>query len=108
MPYRFNVFTGTLDIVGGSSSGGGNVTGIPPTNINAITRWADTTGTTIKNSPDTYVQDSGAIEAQAFITRRDVIALVTVNSDETWIAPNIELSLTGAIIMADNGNIIIV
>jgi hypothetical protein len=94
----------------GSTAGGGsgNVTGIPPTTIDAIARWANTTGTEIKNSPGTYVQDSGAIEAQAFITVRSVTGLVTINPDETWIAPNIELSSGGAIIMDDNGNIIIV
>lgn len=86
----------------------GNVTGIPPTTIDAIVRWADMTGTTIKNSPDTYVQDSGAIEAQGFITIRDITGIVTINSDESWIAPSLEISLTGSIVIEANAELIII
>jgi hypothetical protein len=119
-----NGLTGAIDIVAGTSNvlitesgneiivsvtgtGTGNVTGIPPTTIDAIAIWATTDGTEIQNS-ETLVQASGAIEAQAYITRRDITGLVTVNPDETWIAPNIELSLGGAIIISDNASIIIV
>lgn len=108
MAYRFNIFTGTLDIVGSSGSGSGNVTGIPPTEINAITRWADTSGTTIKDSPNTYVQDSGVIEAQGFITMRAVgVGTVTVNSGETWIAPSLEMGPGSVIILASDAQLII-
>jgi hypothetical protein len=106
MAYRFNIFTGTLDIVGSSSSGG-SVTGIPPTDVNAIARWADTTGTTIQNSL-TVVQDGGAIEAQGFITHRSVTALVVIPDGESWIAPSLELELTGSIELEPNGELIIV
>lgn len=108
MAYRFNIFTGTLDIVGSSGSGSGNVTGIPPTDIRAITRWADTSGTTIENSPNTLVQDSGAIEAQGFITMRNISNdTVTVNDGETWIAPSIEMGPGGIIILAANAQLVI-
>jgi len=90
-----------------SSSGSGNVTGIPPTTIDAIARWADTTGTTIKNSLD-IVQDGGAIEAQGFITMRSVINLVVVNSGESWIAPEMEIELTGAIQIEADAEMIII
>jgi hypothetical protein len=120
-----NGLTGAVDLVAGTSNititevgnnidisftgtGTGNVTGLPPTDIRAIARWADTTGTTIENSPNTLVQDSGAVEAQGFITMRDVIGAVTINADETWIAPSLELSLTGSIVIASGGDIIIV
>jgi hypothetical protein len=90
-----------------SGSSTGDVAGIPPTTVDAIAIWADTTGTTIKNS-DTLVQDSGAIEAQAYITRRNIVSVVTVNPDESWIAPSLELSLTGSIVIEDNAEVIIV
>jgi hypothetical protein len=108
MPYKFNIFTGTLDIVNASSSGSGNVTGVPPTNIGAIARWADTTGTTIENSPNTNVQDGGAIEAQGFITEQNVIGLVSVNQDECWIAPALNITLTGSIDLSGGGSLRII
>lgn len=100
-------FTGDLQLVTVSSSGSGNVTGIPPTTVGAIASWANTTATEIQNTL-TNVQASGAIEAQAYITRRSVVGTVTVNPDETWISAAIELSLTGSIVIDDNAQIIIV
>jgi hypothetical protein len=107
MPYRFNIFTGTLDNIGSSGSGSGNVTGISPTTIGAIAVWDDTTGTTIENSL-TNVQTSGAIEAQGFITVRMVTSLVTVNPGESWIAPEIELEPSGSIQIEPDGEMIII
>ena len=108
MPYKFNVFTGTLDIVNASGGGSGNVTGIPPTDINAIARWADTTGTTIKNSPDTLIQDSGAIEAQMFITRQNITGSVTIGQDECAVAPALNITITGSIDLTSGGSLEIV
>lgn len=96
MAYKFNPFTGTLDYY---TSASGNVTGIAPTNIGAITRWADTTATTIENSPGTNVQDSGAIEAQGFITQSNVAGIVTVNAGEVWEAPGLNIEPGGGIIL---------
>jgi hypothetical protein len=104
MAYKFNVFTGTLDIVNASSSG---VTGIPPTTIDAIARWADTTGTTIKNSPGTYVQDGGALQTQGFIGDRSITTLVHVPSEYYMIAAELEIELTGAIEIEPDGELII-
>lgn len=106
MAYKFNPFTGTLDYYQAGSPQG--VTGVPPTDVGAIARWANTGGTVIANSPNTNIQDSGAIEAQGFITKRSVTGNVTVNTDETWIAPSIELSLTGSIVIASGADIVIV
>jgi len=107
MSYRLNIFTGTLDITGTSGSGTGNVTGLPPTTVTAIARWEDTTGTTIENSL-ALVQDGGAIEAQGFITMRSVINLVIVNSGESWIAPEMEIELTGSIEIEPDAEMIII
>jgi len=108
MSYKtiLNPYTGALQLVS-TSSGSSGVTGIAPTTVGAIATWDNTTATVIQNTL-TNIQASGAIEAQAYITRRDIIGLVTVNSDETWIAPAIELSLGGAIIIASDAQIIIV
>jgi len=108
MSYKviLNPFEGALQLVNQSSSSSG-VTGIPPTTVGAIATWANTTATVIQNTL-TNIQDSGAIEAQAYITRRSVVGVVTVNSDETWISPSIEISLTGSIVLDSDGDIIIV
>lgn len=109
MAYKviLNPFTGELQLATNASSGSGNVTGIPPTTINAIASWADTTGTTIQNTL-TNVQASGAIEAQGFITNQDVIGLVTVNQDECWIAPALNIGLTGSIDLSNGGSLKII
>jgi hypothetical protein len=108
MAYKvvLNPFDGSLQLVT-ATTGTSGVFGIPPTTVGAIAVWDDTLATTIMNSL-TNVQASGAIEAQAFITRRDVVGTVTVNSDETWVSAAIELSLTGSIIISDNAQIIVV
>lgn len=105
MGFKFNIFTGTLDIVS-SSSGSGNVTGIPPTDINAIARWADTTGTTIENSPGTFVQDSGAVQAQAFVFDRQVINDINVPDHFTMISTDVEL-ISGDIILDGDAQLVL-
>lgn len=107
MAYKFNIFTGNLDIVTNPSAGSGNVTGESPTTIDAIARWDDTTGTTIKDSK-TLVQDSGAIEAQGFITRTIVNDDVVVHGDEAWIAPSLQLDVGGSITLEADSELIIV
>jgi hypothetical protein len=94
---------------GGASSGGGSgsVSGVPPTTIGAIAVWENTTGTLIGNSL-TNVQPSGAIEAQGFITRNIVNGTVTVNANESWIAPSLALASGGTIILLPGSELIIV
>ncbi len=106
MAYKFNPFTGTLDYYQSASAGG--VVGIAPTNIGAITRWADTTATTIENSPGTNVQDSGAIEAQGFITNRQVNGTVTVGATESWISPGLQLQPGAVIVMNPGAELIVI
>lgn len=106
MAYKFNPFSGTLDYY--QPANPSDVTGIAPTDINAITRWADVNGTQIKNSPNTYVQDSGAIEAQAFITKAKITGDIAIHADEVWIAPALELTLTGSVVIDPDGEIVIV
>jgi hypothetical protein len=105
--FRFNVFTGTLDLVGASGGGSSGVNGIAPTTPGAIATWVDTGATTIQNT-QTNVQASGAIEAQGYITRQDITGTVAVNQDECWIAPALNLTLTGAIDLTGGGSLAIV
>jgi hypothetical protein len=107
MPWKFNPFTGTLDFYESAGSGSGNVIGLPPTDIRAITRWADTTGTTIENSPGTLVQDGGAIQANAFMTKRSITTDMLVPSGYSWIAPELELEPTGSIELEADGELVI-
>lgn len=108
MAFRFNIFTGNLDQVGSSGSGSGDVTGTPPSDDKAITRYLGTSGLIIQNSPGTRVQDSGAIEAQGFITNRTISGTTTVSSSETWIAPSLEMTPGSIIQLASGAQLIII
>jgi hypothetical protein len=91
-----------------SGGGSGNVTGVPPTDVNAIARWNNTSGTSIKNSPGTFVQDGGAIQASGFITDRSVTTLISIPNEYSMIAPELEIELTGAIEIELDGELIII
>jgi len=106
MAYKtiLNFYTGELQLVNAGNSG---VVGIPPTDINAIARWADTTGTTIKNSPGTDVQDGGAIQAAGFIGNRSITTLVHIPSEYYMEAAELEIELSGAIEIEPDGELII-
>lgn len=108
MRLAINPSTGMLDLVSSSSSGSGNVTGVPPTDINAIARWDDTAGTIIKNSPGTYIQDGGGIQASGFLTERSVTTLVSIPSSFSWIAPELEIESGGSIEIELDGELIII
>ena len=105
MPFKMNPLTGQLDLVNATTEG--TVTGVPPTDINAIARWDDLTGTTIRNSPGTYVQDGGAIQASGFITKRNLTTAVSIPSGYSWIAPELEIEPMGSIEIDADGELII-
>lgn len=107
MPFKFNPITGNLDLVNNSSSGSGDVTGPSGATDKAIARYNGTTGKIIQDSK-TKVQDGGAIESQGFITRRSITDLVVIPPGESWIAPSLELELTGSIELEPDGELIIV
>lgn len=99
-----NFYTGELQLVDGNS--GGDVVGPSSADDNAIARFDGTTGKLIQNSK-TILQDGGAIEAQAFITRTKITDDVLVRTDEAWIAPALELTLTGSVILEPDSELII-
>ena len=106
-----NSTTGVLFVEGPASSGGGgggDVVGPPSSTNQAIAVWDGTTGQLLEDGPGTEVQPSGAIVAQGFITNQDVTGLVVVGSDQAWVAPSLNLTLTGAIDLSGGGQLIIV
>ncbi len=106
MAFKFNPITGQLDLV--SSAATGSVGGVAPTDVNAIARWADTTGTTIQNSPGTVVQDGGGVEAQAFVASMKIDTTIQVPTDKAMIAPSLTIEPGGVIEMAPGSQLIII
>ncbi len=109
--YKQDAVNGYLFIEGPTSSGGGgggDVVGPPSSTNQAIAVWDGTTGQLLEDGPGTEVQPSGAIVAQGFITNQDVTGLVTVGSDQAWVAPSLNLTLTGSIDLTAGGQLIIV
>ena len=102
-----NPYEGTLQLVNFPVDLSGDVIGPASATDKAIARYDGTTGKLIQNSL-TLVQDSGAIEAQGFLTRRSVIGDVMINSGESWIAPELEIELTGSIEIESDGELIII
>ena len=107
MPYRYNPFTSNLDFYE-NSSGSTGITGPTTSTQNSIVVWNSVIGAVVQDGPGTYVQGSGAIDGQGFITRRSVIGTVQVNGGESWIAPSIQLELTGSIQIEQDAELIIV
>ena len=109
--YKQDATLGVLFIEGvaeaNGGSGGGDVVGPGSSTDKAIVRWDGTTGRLLENSLTT-LQDGGAIEAQGFITRRSVTALVQVASQESWIAPELQLETSGSIEIEADGELVIV
>lgn len=106
MPFRYNPFTGTLDLVNPTATGTG-VVGPGSSTDNAIVRWDGITGNLIADSL-TILQDGGAIEAQGFLTRRSVTALVSIPGGESWIAPELEIEMGGSIEIELDAELIII
>lgn len=106
MGYKFNPFTGTLDLVGtaGTSSG---VMGPPTSTDKAITRWFGITGNQVQDSK-AILQDGGGIVAQAFITRKMITDSVDVPSDSVMITDGLSIELTGELVIEADGEVVII
>lgn len=107
MPFKFNPIYGTLDLVGSTGAGSGDVTGPASSDDQAIARFDGTTGKVIQNSPGTFVQDSGAVNAQAFVFNRQIINDVIVPNHYSIIASDVEI-LTGDIILQGDAELILI
>lgn len=105
MPFKFNPITGLLDLVNPVGTGSGDVIGPASSHDKAIARFSGTTGKIIQDS-NTLVQDGGGIQAQAFLTNRVIDELVTVPSNYTMIAANIEIE-DGEIVIESDGEVLI-
>lgn len=108
MAFKFNFLYGTLDLVGNTSAGSGDVVGPASATDKAIARYNGTTGKLIQDSPGTKVQDSGAITAQGFITNSIVSGTVSVNTDEAWISPGLTIASGGIINLAAGARLILI
>lgn len=100
MPLKFNPVTSQLDLVGNG------VQGPAVSTDNAISRYDGVSGQIIQNSL-AILQDGGAIEGQGFITRRAVTDNVVVGVGQTWLAPHLELEVTGSIDIEIDGEVVI-
>lgn len=105
MPFKINPIYGTLDLIGNTGSGSGNVTGLPPTNIRDIAIWADTTGTTIEDSL-AQVQLGGAVQSQGFVFDRQIINDIVVPDHYSMINSDVEL-ITGDIYLIGDAQLIL-
>ena len=106
MPLKFNIFTGTLDIVGSASTFSG-VQGPPTSTDKAIARWDGVTGSFLSDSK-TEVQDGGAVVAQGFITRRMLTDSVKIDSNNGMIVDGISIETTGELIIEADGELVII
>jgi hypothetical protein len=102
-----NPYTGELQLVN-VASGGSGITGPLTSTVGAIVSWDNASGTVVRDNPQTFIQPGGAIVSSGFITNRSVSTLVQVLAEETWIAPELELELTGCIEIELDGEIVIV
>lgn len=103
MPYKFNVFTGNLDLVDDTS---GFVVGPASATDNAIARYDGTTGKLIQNSL-AIVQDGGAVQAQEFVFNRQILADVTVPDHYTVFSTDMEI-VTGDIILQGDAELFLI
>jgi hypothetical protein len=104
MSFRFNPFTGTLDIVGTSTSSSG-VTGPVVSTDNAIAVYNGTTGQVIKNSL-AIVQLGGAVQAQAFLADRQILNDITVPNHYTMMQTDVFL-ISGDIILDGDSTLLL-
>lgn len=73
---------------------------------NAITRYDGITGKLVQDSK-AYVQDGGAVQAQAFVGNREIIEDVVIPDKHTVIATDIVL-LTGNMILEGDAELFLI
>jgi hypothetical protein len=96
-----------LEGMGGSGGGGtGDVVGPGSSTDKAIVRWNGTSGNLIQNS-QAIVQDSGAIQAQAFVFNRQILGDVTVPNHYSVVSTDLEL-LSGDIILGGDATLLLI
>ena len=95
------------DNVQGALLEAGNVVGPSVSDDNAIARYDGITGKLIQNSK-AFVQDGGALTAQGYILNKQIIDVVTIQSNFAMIVPSFSIELTGELIIDADGEIVIV
>lgn len=101
MAFKFNPITAALELASQGISRFGS------TIDKSITRWNGNNNDSVQGSI-TLVQDSGAIEAQAFITNKLIIDTVTVNASQVMITSEFIIEPTGELIIEADGEVVLV
>lgn len=104
MGLKFNPTTSQLDLV--SSGGTGDVVGPSSATDEAIARYDGTTGKLIQDSK-AFVQDGGAVLTQAIVVDREITELVTIPSNYSMIATNVEIE-DGEIVIDTDAELVII
>jgi hypothetical protein len=107
LAWKFNPFTGQLDLVGSGSSGSGDVVGPASATDNAIARYDGTTGKLIQDSK-TLVQDGGGIEAQGFITNKLITDTIVIHANQVMVTSGFSIELTGELVIEADGELVLV
>lgn len=105
--FKFNVFTGTLDIVNRTSTGGSGVTRVGTTNDRHITIWAGNSSDTIEDSKAS-IQEGGAIDAQGFVGRKEIDDAVVIPDKHYMIATGITIMVTGSITISTDSELVLI
>ena len=101
MGFKFNPFTGTLDLVEGGVSRVGN------TNDKRIVRWKNNNSDTIENSL-ALVQDGGSVVAQGFITKKLITDTILIESNNVMVTSGFSIELDGELIIESDGELVLV
>ena len=107
--YRQDAINGVLYVENSfqSGSGSGDVVGPGSSTDRAIASWNGTSGTVLQDNPNAIVQAGGAVQAEAIVVQKSITTLVTIPSDYTMIASNIEID-GGEIDIEADGELVIV
>lgn len=97
--------TGNNVVISFTGAGTGNVSGIAPTTVGAIATWDNTTASLIQNTL-TYVQASGAIEAQAFLADRQILNDIVIPTHYTMVQTDVYL-ISGDIILDGDATLLL-
>lgn len=103
MKYKFNIFTGTFDLVNDATSG---IQGPLVSTDNAITRWNGTSGNIVQDSA-AVVQDGGGVQAQAFIFKKNIEDLVVIPPNHSMIATDLVID-GGEIAIGEDAELVII
>lgn len=105
-PVNGYLFIEDVSQAGSGGGGSGDVVGPGSATDKAIARFDGTTGRLIQDSPYSIVQDGGAVQAQAFVSNRQILHDVNVPNHYEMFGSDIEL-ISGDIILNGDAQLIL-